>query len=61
MQYIGRKTMILKPFTSSSEVNLFESAVHGFAIRGDIQDADERRQKEEVTEKTIKWFNDFLQ
>jgi len=44
----------------ASEVNMFNGGVHGFSVRGDMEEPEERKRKEDATEKTIRWFNKHL-
>ncbi|KZT52814.1 alpha/beta-hydrolase [Calocera cornea HHB12733] len=42
------------------EINVFQDAVHGFAVRGDISDAKEKENKEASANATLRWFNKYL-
>ncbi|EJD50872.1 alpha/beta-hydrolase [Auricularia subglabra TFB-10046 SS5] len=44
-----------------SEVNVFPGAVHGFTVRGDLEEPLEREQKEKATQNAIRWFQQHLQ
>lgn len=43
-----------------SEVVVYPGAVHGFAVRGDINNEQERKQKDQAAEQTIAWFQKYL-
>jgi len=42
------------------EINVFEDAVHGFAVRGDISNPKEKENKDAAANATIRWFNKYL-
>jgi len=42
------------------EINVFQDAVHGFAVRGDISQPQELKNKEGAANATIRWFNKYL-
>jgi len=42
------------------EINVFEDAVHGFAVRGDITNPKEKENKDASANATLRWFNKYL-
>jgi len=47
-----------KPFPT--EVNIIKDAVHGFSVRGDLNNDKEKKDKETATENAIRWFKTHL-
>jgi len=43
-----------------TEINVFQDAVHGFAVRGDITSPKEKENKDASASATIRWFKKYL-
>jgi len=43
-----------------TEFNVIAGAVHGYSVRGDMQDPEERARKERTTTDAINWFTKYL-
>jgi len=42
------------------EINVFEDAVHGFAVRGDITNPKEKENKDAAASAALRWFGKYL-
>jgi len=47
-------------FSVPNKIVVFPGAVHGFAVRGDIENDKEKKDKEDAFEAGVKWFNEYL-
>jgi len=47
-------------YTVPNKVTVVPGAVHGFAVRGDIENDEEKKRKDDAAEDAIKWFNKYL-
>jgi len=54
------KDVLAKKSDVASEVNVFDGAVHGFTVRGDLEKETEKKQKEEAANNAIRWFQKHL-
>lgn len=51
---------ILEKKNNGSEVQIFPDACHGFTVRGDQNNEDEKKWKDEAAENAIKFFQKYL-
>jgi len=49
----------LNKMPQPTEVEIYPDAIHGFTIRGDIENTKEKEQKEQAVNQVIRWFKKF--
>lgn len=55
-----RSEVILKETAQPYQINLYSGAVHGFAIRGDLNNRVFKHAKESAFLQAIDWFGEYL-
>ncbi|KAJ2996908.1 hypothetical protein NUW58_g819 [Xylaria curta] len=55
-----RSEVILKEGGQPYQINLYSGVVHGFAVRGDVTDKQQKFAKEQAFYQAVQWFDNFL-
>ncbi|EJT99783.1 dienelactone hydrolase [Dacryopinax primogenitus] len=56
----AKKGMLEQKADIPFEINVYQDAVHGFTVRGDISNLKEKENKEASANATIRWFGKYL-